>query len=206
MREGVVMKRTIGAATVLLGVLLLALPVFASTNSKTAKKPSGAITIESWLSANPAPTQLSGTVKACFKLKGVLVDRGGEPTWSNSTSYANVPNPVTDLSKKCDDWTPVGGFSFVPPASGNPNLMTLYAVHTITGKKGQIFITFAGAYNFSGAELAGIANMKGHGTWVITGGTGAYVGLQGEGLWDADANTIGNGYIRHDEQGEVHWN
>jgi hypothetical protein len=110
------------------------------------------------------------------------------PTWTDDT-YQDVPS---SLVANCGDWTPVGGFNFVPPASGENS--TLYAVHTITGQKGQIFITFAGTYNL-------VSTFTGSGTWVITGGTGAYQGVRGEGTWTADASTFP--YIRHTETGTM---
>ena len=114
-------------------------------------------------------------------------DQGGKPTWSGS-SYADA----SSLAGKCKDWTPVGGFNFVPPVKGN--LSTLYAVHTITGQKGQIYITFAGAYDL-------VSTYQGSGTWVITGGTGVYAGARGEGTWSADASHFPS--IRHTETGTM---
>ena len=151
----------------LFAALLLAAGATASLGGGNGQaKRSGAITIQSWLLASPSDTGLSGTVTACFKLSGAFVDQGGKPAW-NAGSYADA----TSTSGKCGDWTPVGGFNFVPPVSGE--LSTLYAVHTITGQKGQIFITFAGTYNL-------VSTYQGSGTWVITGGTGAYTGVRGE--------------------------
>jgi hypothetical protein len=162
-------------------------------SSGHSAKQGGQITIQSWLLASPSKTGLSGTVKACFKLRGAFADQGGKPTW-NDTTYGQVP---ASLAGKCGDWTPVGGFSFVPPASGNDS--TLYAVHTITGQKGQLYITFAGTYdlvpNTPGA-------FTGSGTWVITGGTGAYEGVFGEGTWEANAAAFP--YIQHTETGTMH--
>ena len=69
----------------------------------------------------------------------------------------------------------------MPPVTGED--FTLYAVHTITGAHGQIYITFAGSYNL-------VSTYQGSGTWVITGGTGAYVGVRGQGTWSADASHV----------------
>lgn len=182
------MKRTVVVTGAILAALLLVLQASAAGGSTGhAKKHSGPITIESWLHANPSKTGLSGTVKACFKLKGAFDAQGGGPTWNDST-YATATPPAN----QCGDWQPVGGFSFVPPVSGT--LSTLYAVHTITGQKGQIFITFAGTYDL-------VKTFQGSGTWVITGGTGTYNGVQGEGTWTADAGKFP--YIRHTETGQM---
>lgn len=181
------MRRNLVIAVALIAALLLAIGPATSIASSGHATRSGPITIESWLSASPSTTGLAGTVKACFKLSGAFTDHGGQPTWSDST-YASPTSP-TD---KCRDWTPVGGFNFTPPVSGQDS--TLYAVHTITGQAGQIFITFAGTYNL-------LTTFQGSGTWVITGGTGAYVGARGEGTWSADASTFP--YIRHTEVGTL---
>jgi hypothetical protein len=173
-----------------LGVLAVALLIVGPATS-LASNPhrAGQITIQSWLLANPSTTGLAGTVTACFKLDGAFSDQGGGPTWSDAT-YGDKTAPA----HKCADWTPVGGFNFVPPASAGGEDFTLYAVHTITGQKGQIFITFAGSYNLVSTNL-------GTGTWVITGGTGVYEGVQGQGTWSADATTFP--YIRHTEIGTM---
>ena len=183
------MKRTMMLVGALVVVLVLVLQASASFGSPgQAKKHSGPITIESWLLASPSETALSGTVKACFKLKGSFYDQGGDPTWSDST-YAVV---TSSLAHKCGDWQPVGGFVLVPPVSGT--LSTLYAVHTLTGQKGDIFITFSGTYDL-------VTTFQGSGTWVITGGSGAYTGVKAEGTWTADAS--GFPYIRHTETGLI---
>ena len=183
------MRRMLVIVGGLIAALLLAVGVTTSFGSDgQTTKQSGKITIQSWLLASPSDTGLSGTVKACFRLKGAFTDQGGKPTWNDGT-YADVPE---SLASKCGDWTPVGGFNFVPPVKGE--LSTLYAVHTITGQKGQLYITFAGAYNL-------VSTFTGSGTWVITGGTGAYNGVRGEGTWTADATKFP--YIRHTETGTM---
>jgi len=187
------MKRMLVIVVGVLVGLLLAGGAATSFGSRGhAKKASGHVTIESWLQVTPSATGLSGTVKACFKLDRAFKDEGGDPTWSDAT-YATMPPHHADLTSKCGDWAPVGGAVFVPPTSGS--LYTLYAVHTITGRRGQIFITFAGTYDLPVA-------LTGSGTWVITGGTGEYTGATGQGTWTADAAALFDaGYIRHTEQG-----
>jgi hypothetical protein len=183
------MKRTLVIVGSLFAMLLLAVGAtssFGSAGHSTAR--TGKITIQSWLLANPVEGDLSGTVKACFKLNGAFKDEGGQPTWKDGT-YAST----SDLAAKCGDWTPVGGYNFGPTASNDhPEWSTLYAVHTLAGRQGLIFITFAGHYDLQ-------STYQGTGTWVITGGTGAYQNARGEGTWTADAGKFP--YIRHTETG-----
>jgi hypothetical protein len=82
----------------------------------------------------------------------------------------------------------------------------VYAVQTRTGEKGQIFITIAGDYNISQTDYAGIPAMHGVGSWTITGGTGAYRGLQRKGNWTADLGAMfSNSRCRHVETGQAWW-
>lgn len=190
------MRRMLVIVGGVLAALLLTVGAAASFGSSgRAAKPSRPITIQSWLQVTPSATGLAGTVKACFKLGDGFVDKGGDPAWTDAT-YDDVPVNHADLADKCGDWAPVGGAVFVPPAGGT--VYTLYADHTITGQKGQIEITFAGTYDLDPGVLTG------NGTWVITGGTGAYEKARGEGIWTADAATLFDaGYIRHTETGTM---
>lgn len=194
---------------------------------------SGAITIQSWLYSVPSENVLSATVWDCFKVMGAISDEGGGPTWTGDASY-KAPNTATTggataASRECADKVPAGGFILVPPpekdqyqfaqytaASGSPGgLSTLYAVHTIAGHKGDIFITFAGTYNMTNSVVP-VKVPDGSTvdvqplttgpdcTWVITGGTGAYSGLQGSGTCFGNAeNTFP--WINHTAQGTVSW-
>lgn len=187
------------------GLLLAAVLTVGVTSSwggsSKAVKSSRSITIQSWLQVTPSKTGLSGTVKACFRMTGYR-DQGGKPTWRNTASYVSVPANHADLSQKCGSWTPVGGAVFVPPTAAHPSLWTLYAVHAVSGQKGQFDITFSGVYNLTGAAAEGVGALQGEGTWVITGGTGVYRNAHGEGTWTADASTLFDaGYIRHTEVG-----
>jgi hypothetical protein len=140
---------------------------------------------------------------------------------------------VTAASKECAAKEPAGGFVFVPPpepgqypyakftatpkatASEMTGLTTVYAVHTLAAQKGDIFITYSGSYNFTehpitvtlpdGSKYAVQPLTAGpEATWVITGGTGAYIGLQGSGNADANAaNTFP--WINHNSWGNVSW-
>jgi hypothetical protein len=196
------MKRLLMTAGGLVAVALLTVGVATSWGSSGAAPKSASVTIQSWLQVTPSATGLSGTVKACFRLNGYTSDQGGAPSWSDESSYAAVPANHANLAGKCGAWTPVGGAVFVPPTAQHPSLWTLYAVHTITGKKGQIYITFSGVYNLTGTAAEGVPALNGSGTWVITGGTDAYKSVHGEGTWTADASTLFDaGYIRHTENG-----
>jgi hypothetical protein len=186
-----VMKRTVVVTGAILAALLLVLQASAAGRStEHAKKHSGPITIQSWLHANPDRNGLSGIVKACFKLKGAFVDQNGKPNWTDSTyTSATATSPAT----KCGDWQPAGGFVFVPGVKTKDT--TVYALHTITGQKGQLFITFSGTYDL----VKTFQTTSCH--WAITGGTGAYSGVQGEGTCAADAGKFP--YIRHTETGQM---
>jgi hypothetical protein len=193
----------------------------------------GPITIQSWLYAVPSENVMSATVWDCFKISGAINDQGGSPTWTSAASY-HAPNTmasggVNAASRECAAKVPAGGFILVPPPepgqyqfatygagpSSPGGLSTLYAVHTIAAQKGDIYITFAGTYNMTNkvvpVKLANGSTVDvqplttgPQGTWLITGGTGAYAGLQGSGTAFANAeNTFP--WINHTEQGTVWW-
>jgi hypothetical protein len=190
----------------------------------------GAITIQSWLEVYPSENILSGTVWDCFLITGAITDEGGGPTWTNDATY-HVPNTmktggVEAAGKECTDPVPAGGFIFVPaPAPGQyqfakytdssspGGLTSVYAAHTIVGQKGDIFISFSGTYNMTNSVVP-VTLPNGttvevqpfttgpEADWVITGGTGAYAGLQGSGTAFANAeNTFP--WINHTEHGTV---
>jgi hypothetical protein len=231
------MKKSLIAAAASVAVatvpmtLLAATPAAASVSHQ--QEQAGAITIESWLYVVPSENVLSATVWDCFKITGAINDQGGGPTWANDVSYA-APNTmtsggVTAASAECADKVPAGGFIAVPPpepgqypfapytvGTGSPGgLTTIYAVHTIAGRRGDIYITFAGTYNFTNSVVAvkeadgSTVNVQPFTTgpqctWLITGGTGAYNGLQGDGTCFANAqNTFP--WINHTEHGQVWW-
>jgi hypothetical protein len=230
------MNRKIAAALAAsAGAVLIPLTVAQVTSASARPRPQqdhpGAITIESWLYAVPSENVLSGTVWDCFKISGAITDEGGGPAWTDDTSYT-APNTmatggVTAASHECTDKVPAGGFIFVPApqtgqyafaqytsGSGSPGaLTTVYAVHTIAGKKGDIYITFSGTYNMTTSSVSvKLANNSTvvvrplttgpDCTWVITGGTGAYTNMQGNGTCFADAEGTFP-YINHTEQGSV---
>ena len=193
---------TLAAAVVAVLVpLSLTQGAAAGASNVTREHQAGAVRIQSWLYANLSTNGLSATVVACFKITGAITDRGGDPTWNDAT-YA-VTSASFPASGKCGNAGPVGGYLMVPPPGSTNALSTVYAVHTITGAKGQISISFSGVYNLTATTSADVAPYQGTGTWLITGGTGAYAGLQGDGTWDANASTFP--YIRHTETGQVRW-
>jgi hypothetical protein len=198
-----------------------------------SQEQTGAITLQSWLFSVPSDNVLSTTVWECFKITGALNDEGGGPTWTNSASYM-APNSMTTgavaaAGQECAHKMPAGGFVLIPPpepgqfqfakytsGAGSPGgLTTVYANHMIAGQKGDIFITFAGTANFTNSVVpVKLANGSTvdvqpltsgpQSSWVITGGTGAYIGLHGSGTWFANAqNTFP--WINHTDQGAVWW-
>lgn len=199
------MKRTIGVAVALIALITIAfvgLQTSAASNRHArSHRLSGAIKIESWLHANPDLNGQSGTVKACAKIKinGVVVDRAGRPAWSDST-YETLADPTL----KCSEEGPAGGYVLLPVPSSGPPLQTVYAVHTIPATRGDIFITFSGSYNLANpGPVSGIAPGHCTATWVITGGTGAYTGMQGEGLTSQCDASQTYPYILHTSTGQV---
>lgn len=223
---------TVAAAVIPLTVLEVGSAGAASMHRQQAPA-GGAITIQSWLDAVPSENVLSGTVWDCFKITGAITDHGGGPTWTDDASY-HRPNTmssggITAASSECSDKVPAGGFVLVPPpeagqyqfatytaAPGSPGgLSTVYAVHTIAGQKGDIYITFSGTYNMTTkavpVKLADGSTVEVQPlttgpqcTWVITGGTGAYTGLQGNGTCFANAEGTFP-WINHTEQGQAWW-
>ncbi|MGD0440492.1 MAG: hypothetical protein ABSB52_07660 [Acidimicrobiales bacterium] len=205
----------------------------AGTSNGKQQRQAGSITIQSWLDAAPSENVLSGTVWDCFKITGVINDAGGGPTWDNDTEY-HAPNSMTSggvaaASQECNDKVPAGGFILVPPPAagqyqfaqytsspGSPGgLSTVYATHTIAGRQGDIFISFSGTYNMTNSvvpvKLANGTTVQVQPlttgpqcTWLITGGTGAYSGLQGSGTCFANAEDTFP-WINHTENGQVWW-
>jgi hypothetical protein len=225
------------AATAVLVPLALVQVSSAGATAKHQQERSGQISVQAWLYVVPSDNVLSATVWDCFKITGAINDEGGGPTWTDQASYT-APNTITTggvtaASKECADKVPAGGFIAVPPPEpgqyqfasfpATPNatpatetgLTTIYAVHTLAGQKGDIYIQYAGTYNFtnnpitvtlpSGSKYTVQPLTAGpEATWVITGGTGAYTGLQGNGNADADAqNTFP--WINHNSWGAVWW-
>ena len=223
----------VATAVVVLVPLAIVQVAGAGTSNTRQPHQAGAITIQSWLDAVPSENVLSGTVWDCFKITGAINDVGGGPTWSNNTVYY-APNSMTSggvaaASQECNDKVPAGGFIFVPPPAAGQyqfaqytsspaspgGLSTVYATHTIAGLRGDIFISFSGTYNMTNSVVpVKLANgttvdvqpltTGPQCTWLITGGTGYYTGLQGSGTCFANAeNTFP--WINHTENGQVWW-
>jgi hypothetical protein len=221
------------AVSALVPLTLLQVTTASAVGKVQQQEQPGAITIQSWLYAVPSENVMSATVWDCFKITGAITDEGGGPTWTDDTSY-HAPNTMTSggvaaASRECSDKVPAGGFILVPPpeagqyqfaqytaAPGSPGgLSTLYATHTLVGQKGDIYIQFAATYNMTNSpvpvklpngttvEVQPLTTGP-EGTWLITGGTGAYAGLLGSGTPFANAeNTFP--WINHTEHGSVWW-
>jgi hypothetical protein len=173
------MKRNVltAAAILVSALLILQSSTFAKESAKTHHAVSGPVTLQSWFCAKPDKNLLSATVFGCWKLSGAVKDQGGGPNWTNKT-YANTT--VTKPADKCHTWYPLGGLVLVPGVKTTDT--SGMAVHTLTGKHGSMVITYTGTYDFVKTYQSTGA------TWVITGGTGAYVGAHGEGTATADAS------------------
>jgi hypothetical protein len=219
-------KRAIGAVlaasavTVLVPFTLFQISTAGAANKAPQQDQPGAITIQSWIHADLTDNGLSGTDSDCFKISGAIVDQGGGPTWTNDAEFsaptqATVSTAVTAASKECGDPAPAGGIVLVPPpepgqyALAQYKLTAFYVNFTVHGEKGQFFITYAGDYNFSGGSLqvGGVMVPEGQTAdckWVITGGTGAYTGLEGDGTCNANLATTFP-YVWHTSTGDVWW-
>lgn len=154
------------------------------------------------------------------KISGVINDQSGGPTWQNTAEYTAPTEmtgaaSVAAADKECGDKVPSGGVVLVPPpepgqyafgqytatagaTSSGPitGLSTFYSQQTIAGQKGTIFLTIASTYNVTddAVDVNGVEVPPGRtgpdATIVITGGTGAYAGLQGSGTWQGDASML----------------
>jgi hypothetical protein len=179
----------------------------------------GPVTIQSWLYIVPSENDLAGTLWSCTKLTGAVQDESGGPTWHSDAEYAAptlLPSTaaINAASHECADKVPAGGFVHIPaPEPGQypyatytatPNagpgqgtgLTPLYSNQTISAQKGDIFMTIAASYNYTSSPLK-VDNVEVQpfttapaASWVITGGTGAYAGLQGDGTWFANSSMV----------------
>lgn len=190
------------------------------------------ITIQSWVYAVPSENVLSGTLWACTKISGAITDVSGGPTWDSDAAYEaptklTGPAAVTAAGQECSAKVPAGGFIHVPapepgqypfakytatPGAGaqqSTGLTSLYSDQTIVGDKGDIYMTIVSTYNFTGSPVqVGSVMVQPYttapgATWVITGGTGAYAGLQGSGTWFGNAATLP--WIYRVATGQVWW-
>jgi hypothetical protein len=180
----------------------------------------GTITIQSWVYTALSENSLSATAWQCSKISGVITDQSGGPTWQDTAEYTAPTElagtaAITAANKECADKVPSGGVVLIPPpepgqyalgdytaspgaTSSGPitGLSTFYSQQTIAGQKGTIFLTIASTYNITDGsiDVGGTEVPPGRtgpdATIVITGGTGAYAGLQGSGTWQGDAAMI----------------
>jgi hypothetical protein len=232
------MKKSVGAGLAAIAVaVIVPLTLFQVTTANAASKTHqhdqpGVIAIQSWVYAVPSENVLSGTLWDCTKISGAIEDESGGPTWASDAAYA-APTQMTGTtavdaaSHECANKEPAGGFVHVPPPepgqypfaqyTATPNataetetgLTSLYSDQTISGQKGDIYITIASTYNFtSNAIKVGNVEVQPWTTapgasWVITGGTGAHAGLQGSGTWFGNAATFP--WIYRPGTGKVWW-
>jgi hypothetical protein len=221
------------SATAVIAPLTLLQVANAGAAAKTGQQEQpAAITIQSWVYVVPSEDVLSGTLWACTKISGAITDVSGGPTWESVAAYEaptkmTGPAAVTAAGQECSAKVPAGGFVHVPPpepgqyqfakytatpgasAEQSTGLTSLYSDQTIAGDKGDIDMTIASTYNFTDRPVqVGSVTVQpfttGPGaTWVITGGTGAYTGLQGSGTWFGNAATIP--WIYRVATGQVWW-
>jgi hypothetical protein len=152
-------------------------------------KPSGPIRIEYWIVLDSDKNGLTTLMTGCFRMKGVLQDAGGDPAWTD-TNYPDAQ--PAQLKGKCGTWIPLGGGILEPGAGGK--LTSGYIYKTIMGKAGSIFVSFSGTVDKQNQAT---------GKWLITGGTGAYEGIQGAGTASCDLSHFP--YDRHIETGKIWW-
>lgn len=176
----------------------------------------GTITIQSWVMTPLTENGLTATAWQCSKISGVITDQSGGPTWQNDNQYAAPTQmtgaaATAAAGKECATTVPSGGIVLVPPpepgqyalgtytatpGAASPSqytgLSSFYSQQTILGQKGTIDLTIASTYNVTGSpvDVNGVVVAPGRtgpdATFVITGGTGAYTGLQGSGTWQGD--------------------
>ncbi len=221
------------AAAVLVPLTIVQVTTAGAANAKSRQEQgAGAVTIQSWVYIVPSENDLAGTLWACTKITGAISDESGGPTWDSDTAYAAPTQltgsaAVTAASHECADKVPAGGFVHVPPPepgeypyanyTATPNaspsqetgLTPLYSVQTFSGQKGDIFMTIAASYNFTDSPIKVDSvevqpfTTAPSATWVITGGTGAYSGLEGSGTWYGDAAMVP--WVYRPSTGKVWW-
>lgn len=217
MKAGAVV--TAGAVAVLVPLALLSTGAAGAT-VRGQQQQGGSITIQSWVYTALSENNLSATAWQCSKVSGAINDQSGGPTWQDTAQYAAPTEltgaaAVAAATKECANKLPSGGVVLVPPpepgqypfgpytatpgASGlsqATGLTTFYSDQTIAGQKGTIFLTIASTYNLtdSPVDVGGVEvppfRTGPDATIVITGGTGAYAGLQGSGTWEGDASML----------------
>jgi hypothetical protein len=209
-----------GSAAAVIPLALLSMGTLGATAVKHQQQQGGTISIQSWVYTSLSENNLSATAWQCSKISGAIDDQSGGPTWQDTAQYAaptalTGAAAIAAANKECADKVPSGGVVLVPPpepgqyalgtytaapgaasSGAATGLSTFYSQQTIAGQKGTIFITIASTYNITGnaVDVNGVEVPPGRtgpdATIVITGGTGAYSGLQGSGTWQGDATMI----------------
>jgi hypothetical protein len=165
------------------------------------------VRISSFLYAMPDPADPTNpnlfSVSGCWVAMGAIQDEGGVPIVDGAGDVVGCGSPAGVAGSAAFD-----GLGHLK--SGGPNV--LQASHRMFGSKGTFDIQFEGKYQ--PIRLVGgrfVATTGPGGAWQITGGTGAYDGLQGTGTATAVADFtdafagIGPITIVHPEIGDVHW-
>jgi hypothetical protein len=165
------------------------------------------VVITAYLYGQPDPADPTNpnafTISGCFAITGAIDDEGGGPVFDAGGRIVGCGSASGIRGAARFD-----GLGHLK--TGEPNV--LQASHTLYGRHGSIEIKFEGKYDAIrpvGGRL--VAPTGPGGAWQITGGTGAYNGLQGTGtstavadFTDAFAGT-GPVTVVHVETGAVHW-
>ncbi|HTT88396.1 MAG TPA: hypothetical protein VMF65_02520 [Acidimicrobiales bacterium] len=208
------------AAVIVPLTLVQVTPAGAASAKPQQQREGGSVTIQSWVYTPLSENDLSATAWSCSEISGAIVDQSGDPTWTSDAQYAAPTKMsgaagVAAAAAECGNKVPAGGIVIVPPpepgqyivgpydatpgassADQYTGLSSLYSYQTILAQKGTIFLTIASTYNLTdnpvkvGDVTVAPFTTGPQATWTITGGTGEYAGLQGDGTWDGDASTI----------------
>lgn len=112
-----------------------------------------------------------------------------------------ISGAITDCGTLTGDYR-FAGFGHLK--NGDPN--SIHSDQTLVGTNGTITIALVGLY---GPFVNGVTAGSGH--WVVTGGSGAYANLHGEGSWSATADFtaafagVGPPVVFHVDTGQVQW-
>jgi hypothetical protein len=198
-RRQTVIRSTLLAVAGLAAAAIAALPA-------SAAQPQS-VRISSFLYGVPDPADPTNpnlfSVSGCWAASGAIADEGGRPIMDREGNIVGCGSPSGIAGTARFD-----GLGHLK--TGGPNV--LQATHRMFGTKGTFDIDFEGKY--LPIELVGgrlLASTGPGGGWQITGGTGAYEGLQGTGTSTAVADFtdafagIGPVTVRHIETGDVHW-
>jgi hypothetical protein len=194
------------AKSILIVAAIAASALVAAALPATAAAPQ-AIEIDAYLYGQPDPVDPTNpnafAISGCFAITGAIVDEGGAPVRDAAGDVVGCGSPSGIAGTARFD-----GLGHLK--TGEPNV--LQAWHTLYGAHGSISIKFEGKYEAIRPVDGRLVAVTGPGGgWQITGGTGAYDGLQGTGtataIADFTAAFAGTGPVTvvHTETGDVHW-